>query len=45
MNRQLPLTARIRLAIARRIDTVGARLVEHGHIRGAERLWRACRTL
>lgn len=45
MNLPLPLTVRIRLTIARRIDTIGARLVEHGHIRAAERLWRTCRML
>lgn len=39
----LPHRVRARLAIVRRIDHTGGRLVDHGYYRVAEWMWRACR--
>jgi hypothetical protein len=41
----LPLRSRVRLHLVRRIDHLGARLVEHGHVPAAEWMWHACRLL
>ncbi|NUO43675.1 MAG: hypothetical protein HOV82_16755 [Streptomyces sp.] len=45
LSPRLPLTTRARLYAERRVDGMAAQLVEHGHIRAAEWLWRACRML
>lgn len=42
---RLPATTRFRLAVEQRIDGAGGWLVERGHSRAAELLWRACRML
>jgi hypothetical protein len=39
----LSLRTRVRLGLECHIDRLGAWLVEHGHFRAAEWLWRACR--
>lgn len=41
----LPARTRARLAVQRRIDRTAAWLVDRGHYRAAERLWRACRMI
>lgn len=43
--RQLPLTTRLRLAAARRIDRAGAWLCGHRCTRVAEAMWRVCRMI
>lgn len=37
----LPRRARLRLAVTRVIDTIAIKLVDHGHIDAARRLWAA----
>ncbi|MFJ9101341.1 hypothetical protein ACIRJM_23070 [Streptomyces sp. NPDC102405] len=38
----LPLPARIRLRFTGAVDQAAIRLIDHGHVDAAERLWRAC---
>ncbi|MDQ0758741.1 hypothetical protein [Streptomyces canus] len=38
----LPLRVRARLRITRAVDQAAIRLIDHGHHRAAERLWRSC---
>jgi hypothetical protein len=43
LSPRLPYRTRARLQAAGRIDRIAAGLVEHGHMRAAEWMWRACR--
>lgn len=45
LSPRLPLRTRAHLRVVVRIDRIGYTLVEHGHMRAAEWMWRACRLL
>lgn len=42
LSPRLPLSTRARLRAEHRIDEAAGWLVEHGHCRAAELLWRVC---
>lgn len=45
LSPRLPASAHVRLAAARRIDFIGARLCDHGRQRAAAWLWRIFRMI
>jgi hypothetical protein len=42
ISRSLPRRTRIRLSLARRVNTVACWLCDHGHTDAAVLVWRAC---
>jgi hypothetical protein len=45
LSPRIPYRTHARLRLAGRIDRLAAGLVERGHVRTAEWMWRACRML